>query len=97
MGRPGPQRTFSPLYRGGRRVTSTDINSLCNQYGFPTQPAAPAANDSTPVPAWIQLQDPIIYPGIYSASGIDVMGVLVRSTSRILLLHTGAKRWGTLF
>lgn len=73
-------------------MTSTDINSLCNQYEFPSQ-AATAGNDSTPVPAWIQLQDPIIYPGIYSASGIDVMGVLVRSTFRILLLRTGAKRW----
>lgn len=74
-------------------MTSTDINSLCNQYGFPSQSATPAGNDNTAVPAWIQLQDPIIYPGIYSASGIDVMGVLVRSTSRILLLRTGAKHW----
>ncbi|KAL7910724.1 putative PAS domain protein envoy [Trichoderma velutinum] len=51
-------------------------------YEFPSQSATHAGNDNTAVPAWIQLQDPIIYPGIYSASGIDVMGVLLRVMSR---------------
>ncbi|UKZ50035.1 hypothetical protein TrVGV298_004290 [Trichoderma virens] len=51
-------------------------------YEFPSQPAAQAGSDNATVPAWIQLQDPIIYPGIYSASGIDVMGILLRVVSR---------------
>ncbi|KAL6875146.1 glycoside hydrolase family 15, cellulose signaling associated protein envoy [Trichoderma novae-zelandiae] len=58
-------------------------------YGFPSQPPAQGQaggsnnnNTATNVPAWIQLPDPVIYPGIYSASGIDVMGILLRVVSR---------------
>ncbi|RFU78226.1 pas domain-containing [Trichoderma arundinaceum] len=62
--------------------TEPDINLFRNQYEFPAQPAAQVGSDNTTVPAWIQLPDPIIYPGIYSASGIDVMGILLRVASR---------------
>ncbi|PNP40836.1 hypothetical protein TGAMA5MH_07276 [Trichoderma gamsii] len=50
-------------------------------YQFPSQPASHvgASNSS---PAWVQLQDSVIYPGIYSASGLDVMGILLRLVSR---------------
>ncbi|KAL7951690.1 putative PAS domain protein envoy [Trichoderma barbatum] len=51
-------------------------------YEFPSQPPAHVGSDNTTVPTWIQLQDPIIYPGIYSASGIDVMGILLRVVAR---------------
>lgn len=56
------------------------VNAACNQYEFPQQPPAhgDGGNNNTNAPAWIQLPDPIIYPGVYSASGIDVMGILVR-------------------
>ncbi|KAL7924819.1 putative PAS-domain protein envoy [Trichoderma austrokoningii] len=52
-------------------------------YEFPSQPASRAESSSnSSTAAWIQLPDPIIYPGIYSASGIDVMGILLRLMSR---------------
>ncbi|KAL7938637.1 putative PAS domain protein envoy [Trichoderma chlorosporum] len=51
-------------------------------YEFPSQSAAHAGSDNTTGPTWIQLPDPIIYPGIYSASGIDVMGILLRVVAR---------------
>ncbi|EGR45219.1 glycoside hydrolase family 15, cellulose signaling associated protein envoy [Trichoderma reesei QM6a] len=56
-------------------------------YGFPQEPstnghAGSNSNNNNNTPAWIQLPDPIIYPGIYSASGIDVMGILLRIASR---------------
>ncbi|PTB69061.1 glycoside hydrolase family 15, cellulose signaling associated protein envoy [Trichoderma citrinoviride] len=56
-------------------------------YGFPQQPPAHSQaennnNNNNNAPAWIQLPDPIIYPGIYSASGFDVMGILLRVAAR---------------
>lgn len=58
--------------------TKPTINPLCNQYQFPAQPAAPVESENTTASSWIRLQDPVIYPGIYSSSGVDVMGILVR-------------------
>ncbi|KAM0480904.1 hypothetical protein ACHAPX_003792 [Trichoderma viride] len=51
-------------------------------YQFPSQPASHVGgSNSSPAP-WVQLQDSVIYPGIYSASGLDVMGILLRLMSR---------------
>ncbi|KAH8127195.1 hypothetical protein FP744_10007479 [Trichoderma asperellum] len=51
-------------------------------YEFPTQPTTHVGGNNSSSATWIQLPDPIIYPGIYSASGIDVMGILLRLVSR---------------
>ncbi|KAL6897191.1 putative PAS-domain protein envoy [Trichoderma evansii] len=51
-------------------------------YEFPTPPATHVGSSNNSPAAWIQLPDPMIYPGIYSASGIDVMGILLQLVSR---------------
>lgn len=72
--------------RGPMR-TKPNIDSLCNQYEFPAQTTTRGESNSSSAPTWIQLPDPIIYPGVYSASGIDVMGILVRiASSRLLFI-----------
>ena len=79
----------SLLCRGPLRLEPI-LTLPCNQYEFPSQPAAHAGSENTTGRAWIQLQDPIIYPGIYSASGIDVMGILVRKHISHISYNTAA-------
>lgn len=67
----------SPLNLGAS-FSESSILILCNQYQFPSQPAS-SVGGSNSFPPWVQLQDSVIYPGIYSASGLDVMGILVRT------------------
>ncbi|POR31496.1 White collar 1 protein [Tolypocladium paradoxum] len=38
--------------------------------------------EGNPRSEWRQLEDPVIYPGLYSASGYDVMDILLRVTGR---------------
>lgn len=66
----------SPLNLGAS-ISESAILTLCDQYQFPSQPASHVGGGNSP-PPWVQLQDSVIYPGIYSASGLDVMGILVR-------------------
>lgn len=52
-------------------------------YGFPDQGSINpdgtiVDNDTT----YRQVQDPVIYPGLYSASGYDIMAILLRIVSR---------------
>ncbi|KAL7799243.1 putative PAS domain protein envoy [Trichoderma ceciliae] len=51
-------------------------------YEFPNQSTAHTGSDNTSALIWRQLPDPIIYPDVYSASGVDVMGILLRVVSR---------------
>jgi len=51
------------------------------RYGFPED--GPGSQDATESkPHRRPLQDPIIYPGLYSGSGLDVMSILFRVFSR---------------
>ncbi|KAK5995115.1 White collar 1-like protein [Cladobotryum mycophilum] len=61
-------------------INSWELRAL--QYGFPAQPATNPDSEDASTVAWRQLQDPIIYPGIYSATGYDVMSILLRVMSR---------------
>lgn len=58
----------------------------CSQYEFPDETVA--ADGSTTKGTWRQVEDPVIYPGLYSASGIDVMSILVRSLCHISINDT---------
>ncbi|EHK44161.1 uncharacterized protein TrAtP1_008657 [Trichoderma atroviride] len=51
-------------------------------YQFPSPPDSHVGGGNSSPAAWKQLQDSVIYPGIYSASGLDVMGILLRLVSR---------------
>lgn len=65
----------------GPVLAKPDINAPCNQYEFPRQSATRGGSSNGSPAAWNQLPDPMIYPGIYSASGLDVMGILVRTAT----------------
>ncbi|ODA75868.1 hypothetical protein RJ55_08509 [Drechmeria coniospora] len=54
-------------------------------YQFPPNDPAEASEDpqrSSPRTKWQKLDDPIIYPGLYSATGFDIMKILMRVLSR---------------
>lgn len=47
------------------------------QYDFGTNPVRGASGQAAAISPRVARQDPVIYPGLYSASGLDVMSVLV--------------------
>lgn len=49
------------------------------QHNFPDSSSPSADNKQTASSGFQPWQDPVIYPGLYGPSGIDVMSVLVRS------------------
>ncbi|KAH7319756.1 vivid PAS protein VVD [Stachybotrys elegans] len=53
-------------------------------YHFPNQPLQPSSSNSQPNHngQWRQTQDPVIYPGLYSASGFDILNLLFQVISR---------------
>ncbi|CAM1502073.1 Fc.00g040570.m01.CDS01 [Cosmosporella sp. VM-42] len=58
-----------------------EVNAL--NYEFPDQGAVnPDGSTVTTATAWRQTQDPVIYPGLYSATGFDMMNILLRVMSR---------------
>ncbi|UNI22662.1 hypothetical protein JDV02_008527 [Purpureocillium takamizusanense] len=55
------------------------------EYQFPTsQPAGDNDSDAAAAPrgSWRELEDPVIYPGLYSATGYDMMSILLRVMCR---------------
>ena len=50
------------------------------QYEFPDQGSLNPDGTRVASNVWRQVQDPVIYPGIYSATGFDVMNILVSLT-----------------
>ncbi|KAI8682754.1 PAS domain-containing protein [Fusarium sp. Ph1] len=58
-----------------------EINAL--NYEFPEQGSLnPDGTMVTSATTWRQVQDPVIYPGLYAPSGIDIMAVLLRVVGR---------------
>ncbi|KAM5346706.1 hypothetical protein ACJ41O_009711 [Fusarium nematophilum] len=58
-----------------------EISAL--NYEFPEQGSRnPDGSQVTSATTWRQVQDPVIYPGLYAPSGIDIMTVLLRVVSR---------------
>lgn len=51
-------------------------------YGFPEQDSIAADGTVTSAGTWRRVQDPVIYPGLYAPSGLDVMNMLFRVVSR---------------
>ncbi|GJN71970.1 PAS domain-containing protein [Purpureocillium lilacinum] len=53
-------------------------------YQFPTQSAGDNDNGAAAAPrgSWRELEDPVIYPGLYSATGYDMMSILLRIMCR---------------
>lgn len=47
------------------------------QYEFPDQGSIDSNGNRVASNVWRQVQDPVIYPGVYSATGVDVMSILV--------------------
>ncbi|KAL3956323.1 hypothetical protein ACCO45_009169 [Purpureocillium lilacinum] len=53
-------------------------------YQFPAQSAGDNDNGAAAAPrgSWRELEDPVIYPGLYSATGYDMMSILLRIMCR---------------
>ncbi|PNY29160.1 White collar 1 protein [Tolypocladium capitatum] len=49
-------------------------------YQFPSQHMT--ESEGNPRSEWRQLEDPVMYPGLYSASGYDMISILLRVTGR---------------
>lgn len=66
-----PLLLLRPLHARRHRPESSAADASPRQYQFPSQPAV------VPPAARRPLQDPVIYPGLYSATGYDLMSILV--------------------
>ncbi|KJZ78603.1 hypothetical protein HIM_01994 [Hirsutella minnesotensis 3608] len=67
-------------------LNSWESRALDYQFDRPsghyTRPSNQEPEDVVSEGAWRQLQDPLIFPGLYSATGVDMMGILLRVISR---------------
>ncbi|KYK54900.1 pas [Drechmeria coniospora] len=79
-----PWRSEKGMKAGDGNERIADPRCRC-QYQFPPNDPAEASEDpqrSSPRTKWQKLDDPIIYPGLYSATGFDIMKILMRVLSR---------------
>ncbi|CAJ0547909.1 Ff.00g046630.m01.CDS01 [Fusarium sp. VM40] len=51
-------------------------------YEFPQEGSYNVDGTVNPAGTWRQVQDPVIYPGLYAPSGIDIMSILFRVMGR---------------
>lgn len=61
-------------------VNPWEVGAL--EYEFPSQQNLQADGSIATNTSWRQTQDPMIYPGLYSATGFDVMSILLQIMSR---------------
>lgn len=57
-----------------------EVNAL--NYEFPQEGSLNVDGTVTSAGTWRRVQDPVIYPGLYAPSGIDIMSILFRVMGR---------------
>ncbi|KAF7552139.1 hypothetical protein G7046_g7508 [Stylonectria norvegica] len=76
------QLRLAPCLLCSWNLTAPGGLSLWALYEFPDQGAVNPDGTIANANTWRQVQDPVIYPGLYSASGFDMMSILLRVMSR---------------
>ncbi|KAK2596672.1 hypothetical protein QQS21_006247 [Conoideocrella luteorostrata] len=63
-------------------VNPWELKALNHQYPDNSLAAVDTKPTSIPRSGWREMPDPVFFPGLYSASGYDLMAILVRLMSR---------------
>ncbi|KAF5021688.1 hypothetical protein F66182_6276 [Fusarium sp. NRRL 66182] len=78
-------RSPSPLIPAMASKTVPQMNpweTNALNYEFPQEGSLNSDGTVTPAGTWRRVQDPVIYPGLYAPSGIDIMSILFRVMGR---------------
>ncbi|KAH7235904.1 hypothetical protein BKA59DRAFT_290044 [Fusarium tricinctum] len=80
-----PSRTPSPhcssmASKAIPAMNPWEVDAL--NYEFPQEGSYNVDGTVNPAGTWRQVQDPVIYPGLYAPSGIDIMSILFRVMGR---------------